>query len=376
MAKKQYAQPRWDASRKHWKLNVRNNGKRKSFYSSNPSSRGAAECRRKAEEWISSIDQADDEQLKKMRLGEAWAGYSDDYKEKNKLTSWNQLNSRYSSHLQPYDLNIMSEMRKRDWQKIIDDAYKGGAKSLATLKGIATTIRGFCIWCAGKGIIEDEQVPVHFDFPIKATTKAKGILQPDDWAKLFSKEAEDDFYIFVFRFLATTGLRRGELPPLQTFRDYDGAGIHIRESLSHEHIMTDGKTAQANRYLALSAIAKEQIINHQRQAGVGKYLFMSPEGGIISPRVIGNHWRIWRENHGIEITLHELRHTYISYSRLKTGIGLEDLKKLYGHSKNMNTDSVYVHEILKSPEEILAERKAAQQQAMEIGDIFEGLISG
>lgn len=99
-------------------------------------------------------------------------------------------------------------------------------------------------------------------------------------------------------------------------------------------------------------------------------LFCDEDGRRISPRVLRNHWQTWREAHGIDLTLHELRHTFISYSRLKTDISLEDLKELYGHAKAMDTDGTYVHEIKKSPEEVRAHQEKIKNEAFIIDSTF------
>ena len=370
MAKKQYAQPRWIETRQFWRLDVQEGGQRKSFYSTNPSRRGSAVCKQKAEKWINSFNTSD------IRFPAAWKQFSDVYKLKNQETSYNAIQSRYKAHLEkPLRHMIVPEIKKSDWQAIIDKAYKNGAHSRATLKGIATTIRTFCVWCASRSIIEDSQLPVHFSNPIKATTAPKSILQPDELKRLFADDEDDNFYIHVVRFLVLTGLRRGEVCALQTCRDYDGDTIDIKESISHEGIVTDGKTANANRQILLTDLSKEQIRHHWRIAGQGIYLFQSHDGDRISPRVLGNYWRKWRDQHGVTLTLHELRHTFISYTRLKSSISIDDLKDLYGHSDSMNTDGVYVHEIRKSPDEIKAEREKAKQNAKVIEGIFNEFIS-
>ncbi len=95
---------------------------------------------------------------------------------------------------------------------------------------------------------------------------------------------------------------------------------------------------------------------------------------MIHPRVIRNKWQEWREAHSINITLHELRHTYITYSRLRTNIKLEDLKSGYGHAKKMDTDGTYVHDIeLSLPEE---QEKLEKDTAIasEINNAFTNIL--
>lgn len=187
----------------------------------------------------------------------------------------------------------------------------------------------------------------------------------------------------MWRFLTLTGLRRGELCALQKVRDYnqETGMITVRESVSHEGLLTDGKTENAERTIYLADLARAQLEAHRKaqiEAGMNPdettYLFTDGDGRRISPRFLRNHWQTWREAHGIDLTLHELRHTFISYSRLKTEISLDDLKHLYGHAKTMDTDRTYVHAIEKSPEEVKAEREKTKTEAVIIDSTFLKLI--
>lgn len=183
----------------------------------------------------------------------------------------------------------------------------------------------------------------------------------------------------LWRFLTLTGIRRGELGALQYRRDYNGETIMIRKCICHEGLITSGKTANAERSIYLAPLPLAQLTAPKatlRVRGKSKtiYLFCDEDGRRISPRVFMNHWQKWREAHGIELTLHELRHTFISYSRLKTNISLEDLKELYGHAKAMDTDRTYVHEIKKSPEEVRAQQEKIKNEAVIIDSTFLSIL--
>lgn len=274
----------------------------------------------------------------------------------------------------------MTDITKRDWQQVIYDAYDNGATSPATLKGIATIIRQLCRHCAAAGWISDADVPVHFAMPRAAKLGSKTILQPDQIRLLFDREHDGHWYVPVFRFLVLTGLRRGELCALQTARDLDGDTLTVRESLSHEGITVTPKSADSQRTIALSALAVEQLElhrQHRRQAGVvSPYLFCDLDAGQIAARRLGNAWRSWREEHGITITLHELRHTHISYSRQRTSLGLDDLRPLYGHSRDMDTDRVYVHDIAMTAEEREVALRKRREIASQVGAVFDELLTG
>ncbi|MGN0184267.1 MAG: hypothetical protein ACI4AL_04055 [Aristaeellaceae bacterium] len=62
-----------------------------------------------------------------------------------------------------------------------------------------------------------------------------------------------------------------------------------------------------------------------------------------NPNYIYDQWAIWRKQHGIKSSLHELRHTFISLN--KADLPLELMKSVVGHSSSMDTFGVYGHEI-------------------------------
>lgn len=356
--------PRWVESRQHWRLDVQHGGVRRSFYSSDPGTRkGPAECRRKAAEWMHS-------QIEDVRFERAWAEFLQDYRQRNKETSARQIESRGKAHLlRRFRLRRLSQITRRDWQQVIYDAHKGGARAERTLRGIASLITAFCRYCVGAGYME--AVPEHLQMPRTTTRGEKSILQPDQIRLLLSPEQDNHYFVPIFRFLMLTGLRRGELPPLQTERDMLDDVIYVRQSLSHEGILDTPKSRDSERSIRLSQLALDQIalhLRHRAEFGIeSRYIFSASDGGMLSARSISNQWRRWRAQHGITISLHELRHTMISYTRQRTALSLDELKPIYGHSRQMDTDGTYVHEIAMTD----AERAAAAEREREVAALFD-----
>lgn len=361
----------FDKKTSRWRASQQYKGQRKHFYSvEKTKTKARAEINAKIEEWHKNLNLRNPN----VRLSEAWELFLADYSRKNKTTSTNRINSTYKAHVYKLEHKKLTDISKLDWQYVIDDAYKNGAHSVKTLKSIASTIRTFCKWAATKALINDLDVPLYLDISEGKKPQEKRILQPHELRTLFSEAAETDFYIHCFRFFVLTGLRRGELCALQFERDFDGKYITIRESISNEGIVTDGKTVQANRSIRLSELAMEQIVKH-RGLQQGFYLFPSSRGFRISPKVLYRHWKSWSAEHGINLTIHELRHSHISYSRLKTSISIDELKNLYGHSSSMDTDGVYVHDIDLSPDEKRAKEENEKEKARTLDKMFKSIIS-
>lgn len=358
----------WNSSLQAWRLVFPlPNGKQKVFYSNIKSEKyGKAEIRLKFYEWydkkgIEQMQTKKHEEAKetynpkKITVKLAWRKFLEDYEIRVQKTSFNKMRSIGNAHLSHLFDKKLTDIVKHDWQSVVDKAFFESAKSKATLKGICCMIRMFCKFCAAMGWLQDNAVPLYFSYPRGATIREKRILQPEQLKILFSEQWEDLWYIHAFRFLVLTGIRRGELCALQKERDYKDNIIHIRESLSHEQIITNGKTKNSNRQIPLAKNAITEINKHHEKCKASgfnsDYLFCSPKGKRMDPKELMKAWIKWRNMNGIELTLHELRHTHISYAVNKSGLDLKDLKEIFGHSDNMDTVRVYTHYVQQSEEE-------------------------
>lgn len=370
----------WNERSRIWRVDVRYKGRKKALYSKIENERKAlADLKSKYADWMDAVDVGSGEMSPVVKS--AWAEFIADYERKNKITSTKKIDSRGQAHiLKRFAYRDVDKMTKHDWQSIINNAYDAKAKSFHTLKGIENTIRSFTRYCAARGWIKDNAVPLYFVNPAdRRAVPEKRILQPNQFIELVTDDS-GDWYVPMFQFLALTGIRRGELCALQAERDYIDGIITVRESVSHDHDWTDGKTKNASRSFAPLALALDAINRHHAQRAArgitdSRWLFCDKHGDYVSPRTLGNHWRRWRDAHGIEITLHELRHTFISYTRNLVGLDLAAVKSLVGHSARMDTERTYAHAIEKTPEDIERERQIMMKHASQIDATMEMLIN-
>lgn len=337
-----------------WRATYRKNGLKKDFYSSEMNERKArAEITQKIAIFEYGVKLDVDE---KITIGHAIDEFLKDYKMRVRITSYNRMTAIINAHLTCMRKKVFSDIVRADWQHIIDKAYKNGATSPATLKGIQSAIRSMCKFSASKGWISDNDVPLYFQTPHGAKKKGRGILTQEELQTLLN--ADDNWYIEAFKFIVLTGLRRGELCALKIDRDFDGDSITLREAICHDNFVVPCKSESSERTIYLGERAKKEIKVFQeklkKKGYTSKFLFSDPWGRRIQPRVLGNEFRKWRNKHGIERTLHELRHTHASYSlKGHENIDLDLFKTMFGHSEKMNTLDVYVHELEKSDEEKL-----------------------
>lgn len=341
--KKRKTEANWIESQNRWQINVSSGGKRRSFYSSNPTRAGKLEAERKADDWLTK--RTDDG----IKFGAAYESFIDEKKIATSKDNIRQLLTFYNNwfaHLKDFKL---SKITSQDWQDVINAAYKKG-RSKKTCKGLRGAITNFYSYCL-KNRWEIE-API-IDIPKDAPVGEKKILKPNELRTLFTNDtilvngkAKSCFYIHCWRFMVVTGLRRGEALGIQ-LSDIQSSSLQIVRSVNENGYITAGKTDNAKRKMSLPPIALkiiEQQIEMLKSYGIeSEWLFPSPSGEQPSPNYVYNTWKEYRDYFGIESSLHGLRHTMISYT--KSEVPIETLKLIVGHSASMDTTGVYGHEV-------------------------------
>lgn len=186
-----------------------------------------------------------------------------------------------------------------------------------------------------------------------APAKEKNILQPDEIKKLFSIDYIDRygkhrpcFFIYAWRFLLLTGMRRGELCGLKN-EDIQNGIIHIKRSINEFNEVTSGKNENARRYLALSPQAV-RVLEAQKEmlkekCIISPWVFPDEKGYCLEPKHLYKTWRTYRKQHEIDCSLHGFRHTMISVS--KADVPEQLLKDYVGHAEKMDIFGTYGHDV-------------------------------
>ena len=123
--------------------------------------------------------------------------------------------------------------------------------------------------------------------------------------------------------------------------------VRIRRSLNDYNELTEGKNDNARRPIKLSKLAIEELKQQrellQRERILSPYVFPYKDGLPASQETYRYFWNRYRAYNGISpITPYEMRHTFVSINKEMP----EGLKKLIvGHSKDMDTEGVYGHEM-------------------------------
>ena len=347
MASQRRSEAAWIEARQRWQINVQKDGQRRTFTSSIKGRKGKHDAETKADEWLESgtVD---------MRFPQAWEAYTAQKSATTGKATMRNTECIYKLHLLPNIGNRkLASITPIMWQRCIDAAAAKGLtyRSCTNVRAAIVSFVRFALrsrWAIQR--LEDGDLTIPKS---AAPVKPKTVLQPDDIRTLFTESLVDfrskprqAHFIFAFRFLVLTGLRRGELCGLRN-EDISGTQLTVNRSINGINVVTDGKNANARRTIELGAHAM-QVLQDQRDylastGIVSPWVFPDRYGEHVNPPVLFHNWEIYRTKYGITSTLHELRHTFISLN--KSDMPMELMKLTVGHSTAMDTFGVYGHEV-------------------------------
>lgn len=337
----------WVESRKRWQINVQVDGTRRTFTSSTPGRRGKLQAERKADQWLEDAASADNARVGTL-LGQ--------YEKHLTATKSKSHAGQYAGFIRLYIRPVIENKRicklnEGDLQDVIDTAYASRGLSDKTLRDIRACIMSFMKWCRTHG--KTRLYPESLVIPGGARKSEKHVLQPDSVTTLFAScmttrrnKPVEDFYINAYRFSVLTGLRPGELRGLVK-EDVKGNRLTVRRSINIHDETTQGKNNNARRTFQLTDRALEVLEaqkDYLKRSGlISPHLFPAPDGGQLDHDHFYRCWRRYcRANEIPEISLYELRHTYVSINK-EMPAGLK--KMVVGHSLDMDTEGVYGHEM-------------------------------
>ena len=347
MATERRSEAIWIEAKGYWQVKVQKDGVRKAFTSSIKGRKGKHAAEAKADYWLENG-------TKEMRFDAAWDIFLQWQKDHNGTGNFVKLETVGRLYLLPeLKTRRLSDIKPTHWQRCID---AGLARGLArrSLVNIRSTISAFLRHARRERWehirLEDDDLRI----PNSAQpAKPKRVLHDSEIQILFSdpymkvhNRPSVAHYIYAWRFFVVTGMRRGELCGLQ-WADISGDVLTIRRSINAEGEITHGKNDNARRSFALTN-AMKQVLADQRQhlANLGLdsiWVFPDKFGECASPKAVYFSWRAYCNQHNMQISIHELRHTFISIN--KSDMPIELLKSVVGHSASMDTIGIYGHEV-------------------------------
>lgn len=331
----------WYDNMGYWRIDIQRGGKRRTFYSSTPGRAGMAECNAKADAWLMNLRKGiidDDSELND--LIPKWL-------EREKTATSSSAYAQYSSFARTHIAPCFEEKRVKDLcdgllQGVLDSAASKGL-SRKTISGIRGALLSFCKWCRKNKYTE--YAPRDIETPASAPKPEPTIMSKDSIYRMLNDNF-DDWYINFYRLAVLTGMRPGELVGLEWGDVHDDL-IDIKRSINTLGEETRGKNDNARREIAQNELTREvlncQMLMLQQNNINSEYVFCDTAGAMSQERYIYRRFKTFCRKNGFgDLTLYELRHTFISFNKaMPTGL----LKATVGHSVNMQTYRTYSHEI-------------------------------
>lgn len=334
--------PIWEGDR--WRLRVTINGKRKSFVSHTPGTKGRREVMDRY------LDYMDGKLIERMKFDQAWEKFIERQESRNGIEAPSTLQIKQLGRLYivpELTGRQLARMTVDDFQEVINCAkpvrkerVRLSQKSLRNIRGILIQFIKFAV---ARGYMEPLRDELYI--PSGHPTKEKEILQPEHITKLFDQEV-DDWYINYFRLATVCGLRPGECLGLQwSDVDFVRKTITIKRSINVHNQITEGKNKNARREIGLSDIAADILKAQKEKTDFLKvdWIFPNPIGAMANQGATAKAWRRLKEKTGIPGTPYSLRHTFISM--VKYDVPETMVKSIVGHSVSMDTFGTYGHRV-------------------------------
>ena len=142
-------------------------------------------------------------------------------------------------------------------------------------------------------------------------------------------------------FLLYTGLRKGEALALR-WKDIDLVNniIHVSRSvyyISNEPHIKEPKTSSGIRDVIIPNCLADKL-----SPKAAKEFVFNKNGKLIDKSYFTRQWRKYTEETGLNITAHQLRHTYATLL-FEADIDEKDAQTLMGHSDIKVTQNIYTH---------------------------------
>lgn len=345
MPKKKLAPPVWDEKNQRWVKTAYCSGQKKNFYSKR---KGATTAEREITsainawkekmEGLSSLNQ-----LSPMsRMDVVYQDFKLDIEARTSKSNWRPQESRFEHWILPQIGKIsIVDINSGTIQRVINHAYSKGKLSKKSLKNLRGDMAAFIKFCRKNQLTN--YTPEDIDLPRSAQTASKNILQPDDLKILFNVDTTLKYgepvrepFVNAYRLQVLLCLRPGEAAGLKKL-DRTGNILHIQRSINVMGETTSGKNDNAKRALVLSPLAA-QIWDNQLQYASDELMFPG-----YTSKIYYHHLHKYCVSNGITpVSPYELRHTSFSIAQvLPEGL----VKRMGGHSKNMDTFGVYGHEV-------------------------------
>ena len=316
-----------------WQKVITINGKKKTFYSTEPTEKRAErDIQRKILEYDSALH------TEKHRFGNIVENVLEDKRQEVENQTY-QCYYYAAKHLSPfYDDNI-EDISPIQFRAFLDDLARSGSSKSQIQK-----IRIVASLACDKAILNGINI-INFAQLIKLPKKAKKPEQKkpisDEEIAAIVANTSLPFGMFAY-ILLFTGMRRGELLALQK-QDIDLERNIIKvtkavEYPSNQAVIKAPKTENSSRDIPIMPFIKDSLQEYINPLAPTDFLF---EGETpISKTAVRKRWLAYTKLSGINATPHQLRHTFSNLA-YRSGTDAKTHQGLLGHSNVQTSLNIY-----------------------------------
>jgi len=232
-----------------------------------------------------------------------------------------------------FDLNI-EDITIADVQSIINNAYKKGFSKSILLK--IRLVYSMTVNHAVEKGIKATNFSQHIKIP-KNAPKKKVCGLSDDEIDIIENAVNDEFGLYPFLML-NTGLRKGEICAL-TWDDInlDKKAIYIKKAIvyiGNRPMISNPKTTSGVRCVPIL----DNVLPYLSPGKKSMYIFGGEQP--YTQTMICKRWKKYILQHGMNISQHQLRHSYATML-YKAGIHPKTAQGLLGHADVQTTLNIY-----------------------------------
>lgn len=307
------------------------NGKQVYFYSTEPTERKAL---KDIENQMLNYQDKEEKGLTFNAVAEKWEEM------KYKTLEWNTYR-RYNSMVKQLQEVFGNKYIKQITANNIESFFDGlvhRSYSTKSIKDQMSVTKMIFKYAKKQGYVTADAT--EYLTPPKGTPKITRQSLTDEEIETIKNNVHLEFGLLAY-FMMYTGLRKGEALAL-TYADIDKNQniININKSLEHfgnEPRLKTPKTKAGIRIVPLLDVVKKVIPNGNKT----DYIF-GENGKPMRHSYFNLGWKAYCEQTGLNITSHQLRHTFATLL-YEWDIDVKDSQELLGHSDISTTRNIYTH---------------------------------
>ncbi|MEY8537552.1 tyrosine-type recombinase/integrase [Lactococcus muris] len=267
------------------------------------------------------------------------------YEKEVQNSTYYKTTRAFDKHVLPYfgetKLSDFTPLMLQDYQNTLSDKLKFARKLFGMIRKVFNhaTLHGY--------IQANPALPVTSSKIKRTAENKKDFYNPDELKKLMKlvEQTGNIKKIALFRLLAFTGIRKGELLALE-WADYRKKTLDINKAVSNSPLgleIAATKTKASIRLISLDDKTCDILDQLRKENPKTILIFESDNGGILSPSKPRKWLHTILKHSELEpIRIHGFRHTHASLL-FDSGMSLKQVQYRLGHSDLKTTMNVYTH---------------------------------